>query len=73
MPLMAGIKAVCLQVDGWRPWGLLMGSGGEEEDRKSIQDLAKTETSSPSPSAPIIDLEKTVVLEELPKSIPPSE
>ena len=27
MPLMAAIKAVCLQVDGWRPWGLLMGSG----------------------------------------------
>jgi predicted PurR-regulated permease PerM len=27
MPLMAGVKAVCLQVDGWRPWGNLMGSG----------------------------------------------
>ena len=27
MPLMAGVKAVCLQVDGWRPWGHLMGSG----------------------------------------------
>ncbi len=27
MPLMAAIKAVCLQVDGWREWGQLMGSG----------------------------------------------
>jgi len=31
MPLMAAIKAVCLQVDGWKPWGQLMGSAEAEE------------------------------------------
>jgi len=27
MPIMAAIKAVCMQVDGWQGWGDLMGSG----------------------------------------------
>jgi AI-2 transport protein TqsA len=27
MPIMAAIKAICLQVDGWQGWGELMGSG----------------------------------------------
>jgi len=27
MPIMAAIKAICLQVDGWQLWGELMGSG----------------------------------------------
>jgi predicted PurR-regulated permease PerM len=27
MPLMAAVKAVCMQVDGWQGWGDLMGSG----------------------------------------------
>ena len=27
MPIMAAIKAICLQVDGWQRWGDLMGSG----------------------------------------------
>lgn len=27
MPLMAAIKAVCMQVNGWQGWGHLMGSG----------------------------------------------
>jgi len=27
MPLMAAVKAVCLQVEGWKPWGDLMSSG----------------------------------------------
>lgn len=26
MPLMAAVKAVCLQVEGWKPWGELMSS-----------------------------------------------
>src|SRR6266478_746653 len=25
MPIMAGVKAVCMHVPGWRPWGNLMG------------------------------------------------
>jgi predicted PurR-regulated permease PerM len=27
MPIMAAIKSICLQVDGWQGWGELMGSG----------------------------------------------
>lgn len=27
MPIMAAIKSICLQVDGWQDWGELMGSG----------------------------------------------
>ena len=27
MPIMAAVKAVCMQVDGWQGWGDLMGSG----------------------------------------------
>ena len=27
MPIMAAVKAICLQVDGWQGWGDLMGSG----------------------------------------------
>ncbi|MBA4187360.1 MAG: hypothetical protein C0467_04995 [Planctomycetaceae bacterium] len=27
MPIMAAIKAICMQVDGWQGWGELMGSG----------------------------------------------
>jgi predicted PurR-regulated permease PerM len=30
MPLMAAIRAVCLHVEEWRPWGLLMGSDEDE-------------------------------------------
>jgi hypothetical protein len=27
MPIMAAIRSICLQVDGWQRWGDLMGSG----------------------------------------------
>ncbi len=27
MPLMAALKAICMQVEGWQGWGHLMGSG----------------------------------------------
>jgi hypothetical protein len=27
MPIMAALKAVCMQVEGWQGWGELMGSG----------------------------------------------
>jgi predicted PurR-regulated permease PerM len=30
MPLMGAIRAVCLHVEEWRPWGLLMGSDEDE-------------------------------------------
>jgi AI-2 transport protein TqsA len=26
MPIMAGVKAICMHVPGWRPWGNLMGT-----------------------------------------------
>ncbi|WP_020473087.1 AI-2E family transporter [Zavarzinella formosa] len=37
MPLMAGIKAVCMHVDGFRPWGELMGT--EEGYRESQEEI----------------------------------
>ena len=26
MPIMAGVKAICMHVPGWRPWANLMGT-----------------------------------------------
>jgi AI-2 transport protein TqsA len=33
MPIMAGVKAICMHVPGWRPWGNLMGT--EQGDGKA--------------------------------------
>jgi hypothetical protein len=36
MPLMAGVRAICLHVDGWQPWGKLMSTQrGVEEFEKA--------------------------------------
>lgn len=67
MPLMAGIKAVCLQVDGWRPWGLLMGSGDEAEDKKSMQEAEKRSNEEEQAEAEQkFDVDKTIVMEQAP-------
>lgn len=44
MPLMASLKAVCMQVPEWRPWGRLMGSHEDEQDaalQKRIDEIAR--------------------------------
>jgi hypothetical protein len=30
MPIMAGVKAICMHVPGWQPWANLMGTEHEE-------------------------------------------
>jgi AI-2 transport protein TqsA len=44
MPLMAAIKAVCLQVDGWKPWGQLMGSAEAQEQEPEAESMASDAT-----------------------------
>ncbi|VTU01542.1 Uncharacterized protein OS=Isosphaera pallida (strain ATCC 43644 / DSM 9630 / IS1B) GN=Isop_2922 PE=4 SV=1: UPF0118 [Gemmataceae bacterium] len=48
MPIMAALKAVCMQVDGWQGWGELMGSGPakplallETDGRSRIDSIAE--------------------------------
>lgn len=51
MPLMAGIKAVCMHIEGFRPWGLLMGTehGYQEHlDELRLETLAKRVTTNDS-------------------------
>ncbi|OWK44503.1 AI-2E family transporter [Fimbriiglobus ruber] len=58
MPLMAAIKAVCLQVDGWRPWGRLMGSGEDPPPKDEAEiELAVVLGSDGDP-----DADKTAVM-----------
>lgn len=61
MPLMAGIKAVCLHVDGWKAWGELMSS--DEEPREEVH-LTPTPADPPSHSDGEDD--RTVVMQALP-------
>lgn len=64
MPLMAAIKAVCIHVEGWAPWGHLMSSEPipqsiPHQDQVRIQDLAESLERAPDPAA-------TVVMEQPP-------
>jgi len=60
MPLMAAVKAVCMHVDAWKPWGELMSS--EEEPRESPHiDLVP----AGPPTGAEADDDKTVVMEAL--------
>jgi len=64
MPLMAAVKAVCLQVDGWRPWGLLMGSGDQPDDNATIKEAEKATVDEERAAAMAhMDPEKTVIME----------
>jgi predicted PurR-regulated permease PerM len=52
MPIMAALKAVCMQVDGWQGWGELMGSGPakplallETDGRSRIDSIAEAAAS----------------------------
>lgn len=58
MPLMAAVKAVCLQVDGWQGWGHLM-SSEPAEPMQLIQDGPPRDLMGEK----ILDPEKTTVIE----------
>jgi hypothetical protein len=64
MPLMGAIRAVCLHVEEWRPWGLLMGSDDDEPVAAppKSSDLIHL---NPAPGAPRgnDDPEKTTVMD----------
>jgi AI-2 transport protein TqsA len=61
MPLMAAIRAVCLHVEEWRPWGLLMGSDEDEP----VQPAKSSDLIHLSPIAEDEDPEKTSLLNGL--------
>jgi predicted PurR-regulated permease PerM len=56
MPIMAGIRAVCLYTPGLRPWGLLMGT------EKSLRELEKEERLA-TIAEKVADAEATVVMD----------
>ena len=58
MPLMAGVRAVCLHVQGWRPWANLMST--ERGLREAEQDARIK-----SLSEKVIDIDATVVMDGL--------
>ena len=61
MPLMAAIRAVCLHVEEWRPWGLLMGS----DDDEPIPPPKSSDLIHLSPVEEDEDPEKTTVMDGL--------
>ncbi|VTS03795.1 AI-2E family transporter [Tuwongella immobilis] len=57
MPLMSSLKAVCMQVPEWRPWGKLMGSHDSEDDglQRRIAELARRLEKEPPDATQIMD------------------
>src|SRR5439155_19085512 len=55
MPLMAGLKAVCMNVPGWRKWANLMGTS---EEPVSLE--------QPLPAA-LAETDKTLLLDDAPQ------
>jgi AI-2 transport protein TqsA len=56
MPLMAGLRAVCMHVDGWQPWGRLMSTSRWVEANEAAQRAQEI-------SDKIDDIEATVVMD----------
>jgi predicted PurR-regulated permease PerM len=52
MPLMAAIKAICMQVEGWQGWGELMGSGPAKPLHLLETDPDKARGTAPGGSPP---------------------
>ena len=50
MPLMAAVKAVCVNTEGWQSWGHLMGS--EPAERPKLTDASPPGTDPPKGDAP---------------------
>jgi predicted PurR-regulated permease PerM len=56
MPLMAGFKAICDHVPGWKPWANLMSATGV--------DMSAPEPPPPANLPATVDLEQTMLMEE---------
>jgi predicted PurR-regulated permease PerM len=56
MPLMAGLRAVCMHVEGWEPWGKLMSTSRWVEATEAAERARKL-------AAKIDDIEATVVMD----------
>jgi predicted PurR-regulated permease PerM len=74
MPLMAAIKAVCLQVDGWREWGQLMGSGEDavlpsQDHPEMVADSDAVDYAQEKDVERNGDNDATVVMESLPAEL----
>lgn len=63
MPLMAALKAICMQVPGWQGWGHLMGSGPAVEIK--LEDAQTEKARLEEIERAGVDLEQTVVMESL--------
>ena len=64
MPLMAALKAVCMQVDGWQGWGQLMGSGPAVEIKIDSPEVEKARLDAITEGSNDGG-EKTVIMEAL--------
>jgi AI-2 transport protein TqsA len=65
MPLMAAIKAVCMQVNGWQGWGHLMGSGPAVEIKLDDPDTEKARLEAIERAAADGNLDQTIVMDSL--------
>jgi predicted PurR-regulated permease PerM len=61
MPLMAALKAVCMQVNGWQGWGHLMGSGPPVELKLESPEVEKARLEGIEREGD--GVEKTVIME----------
>ncbi|MBY0461273.1 MAG: hypothetical protein K2V38_28445, partial [Gemmataceae bacterium] len=62
MPLMAALKAICMQVEGWQGWGHLMGSGAPVELKIDEPEVEKARLAAIE-KALGSDAERTVVMD----------
>jgi predicted PurR-regulated permease PerM len=65
MPLMAALKAICMQVHGWQGWGHLMGSGPAVELKIDDAATEKARLEEIERGLANADAEKTTVMETL--------
>ncbi len=65
MPLMAALKAICMQVHGWQGWGHLMGSGPAVELKIDDAATEKARLEEIERGLANADAEKTTVMEAL--------
>src|SRR5262249_50829047 len=63
MPLMAALKAVCMQVEGWQRWGDLMSSGPAKPLQLDAVDQTRLGFADDS-----LNGEKTLVADDIPDS-----
>jgi predicted PurR-regulated permease PerM len=61
MPLMAALKAICMQVNGWQGWGHLMGSGPAVELKIDSPEVEKARLEAIEHGG--ADIEQTVLMD----------